>query len=136
VDVLAREVLQNATLLWPTVARLIAELEQSDLIVSIGTGHLPENVNGQARMIAATPSVRYMRVVLKIPNSAPALMEVLGHELRHAVEIAGMPEVRDELSLAAAYRRPGVAMAREGFFETDAAVETGRLVAREVARKR
>jgi hypothetical protein len=47
-----------------------------------------------------------------------------------------MPDVRDELSLAAAYRRLGVAMAREGFFETDAAVETGRLVAREVAGKR
>jgi hypothetical protein len=136
VDALARAVLQNATTLSPTVARLVAELEHSDLIVNVGTGRLPENVHGQARVIAATPSVRYMRVVLKIPNSTPALMEVLGHELRHAVEIAGMPDVRNELSLAAAYRRLGVAMARDGFFETDAAVETGRLVAREVARKR
>jgi hypothetical protein len=136
VDPLAREVLRTASARSPTVARLISLLDQSDLIVNVGTGRLPGNVNGQAGMIATTPSVRYVRIVLRIPRSTPALMEVLGHELRHAVEIAAMSSVRDSRSLAAAYRRIGVERARGGYFETDAAVETGKLVAREVAWKR
>jgi len=62
-------------------------------------------------------------------------MATLGHELRHAVEIAGMPEVRSDAQLASAYARIGWASSGDGFFETDAAVETGQQVARELVRR-
>jgi hypothetical protein len=135
-DPLAADVLQRAAAESPTVANLIAQLDQSDLIVNIVTGRLPDSVNGHTRIAAATPVARYIRVTLRIPGATPRLIATLGHELRHAVEIAGMPDVRDEASLAAEYRRVGTAMAREGFFETAAAVETGRQVARELAQAR
>jgi hypothetical protein len=131
-DPLATTVLHDAAAASPTVAGLLAGLEQTDIIVTIVTGRLPEQVNGYTRIVTAAGGARYLRIILKIPNVTERLIATLGHELRHAMEIAGMPDVRDEASLAAAYRRVGVAMARDGFFETDAAVQTGKLVAREV----
>lgn len=97
------------------------------------TGRLPVGINGLARVVTAAGGVRYVRIVLKLPNPNECLIETLGHELRHATEFAGMPEVRNEATLAVAYRRVGVAMAGEGNFETDAAVKTGQQVARELA---
>jgi hypothetical protein len=132
-DALALTVLHDAAALSPTVASLLAQLEETDLIVTVITGRLPERINGHTRMVTAAAGVRYLRIILKIPNVTERLIATLGHELRHAMEIAGMPEVRSEATLAAAYRRVGVAMARDGYFETEAAVQTGRLVARELA---
>jgi hypothetical protein len=131
-DALAIEVLQSAIRLSPTVARLVAELEATDLIVIIETGRLPERIAGQVRVAAATASVRYLRVTLRIPGSKASLMKTLGHELCHAVEIAHMPQVRDDEGLAASYRRVGIVGERDGYFETESAVKTGLLVAREV----
>ena len=132
-DPLATTVLRAAAATSPTVVGLLADLEQTDVIVIIVTGRLPGRVNGHTRIVTAAGGARYLRIVLKIPNATERLIATLGHELCHAMEIAGMPDVRDEASFAAAYRRVGVAMARDGVFETDAAVQTGNRVAREVA---
>ena len=135
-DLLSIEVLRSAIQLSPTVARLVAELERTDLIVIIQTGRLPERIAGQLRIAAATASVRYLRVTLKIPGSKASLMKTLGHELCHAIEIAHMPQVRDDEGLAASYRRVGIVGERDGYFETESAVATGLLVAREVGLRR
>ena len=125
--------LETAAALSPTVARLIAALQQSDVIVVVGTGALlSADVNGLAHVFAVGPDVRYVRVLLKIPNDRRNLMRVLGHELQHALEMAGMPHARDGQSLAAAYSRIGVPMVGDNYFETDAAVRVGQVVAREL----
>lgn len=130
----AREILESARALSPTVARLMVELQDTDVIVNIITGWLPGRADGVAYIVAATPSVRYVRVVLRLPNTDRCLMAVLGHELQHAVEIARMPGVRDARSLGAVYRQIGVAMADNTNFETAAAVRAGKQVALEVRR--
>jgi len=135
-DRLSAEVLRRAAAESPTVAALIAQLDQSDVIVNIVTGPLPNSLNGHTRVAAATPTARYLRVTLRIPGATARLIATLGHELRHAVEIAAMPEIRCEATLAAAYRRVGIDAGRDGFFETDAAVAAGRAVARELAQAR
>jgi hypothetical protein len=134
VDDLSRHLLATAAAKSPTVAAMLAELEQSDVIVNVGTGRLRSGINGSTQLVVATPTVRYLRIVLRLPNATEGLLEVLGHELRHAVEIAGMAHVRDEASYAAAYRTIGYETSRGGFFETTAAIETGRQVAREMGR--
>ncbi|MCU0250041.1 MAG: hypothetical protein MUE61_07525 [Vicinamibacterales bacterium] len=134
-DPLAAEVLRRAAVESETVARLIAQLERSDLVVNIVTGRIAGPFNGHTRVAASTPAVRYVRVSLRIPAATPRLMATLGHELRHAVEIAGMPEVRSDAQLASAYARIGWPSSGDGFFETDAAVETGQQVARELVRR-
>ncbi len=129
-----REILEKAEALSPTVARLVEELQDTDVIVTVVAGWLPGRAAGVAYVIAATPPVRYVRVVLRLPNTDQGLMAVLGHELQHAVEIACMPSVRDAHSLEEAYTRIGVAMARRTDFETDEAVQTGEQVAHELKR--
>ncbi len=135
-DSRAIDLLQRAARLSPTVARLVVELEQSDLVVIVETGWLPDNLGGRVRIAAATPQVRYVVVTLRIPAPMPELLQTLGHELRHATEIARAPDVRDAETLAAFYRRVGVALERSGRYDTEAAVEAGRMVARELARQR
>lgn len=135
-DSLARETLEEATAASPTVARLVTELQSSDLIVTVVCGAVPTGINGYARMMRAAGGFRHVRVVLRMPNDRRELMRVLGHELQHAVEMAGMPDVCDDESQAMAFRRVGVSMARDGYFETDAAVRTGKQVGRELDGRR
>jgi hypothetical protein len=132
----ARQLLLRAAGQSPTLAGFVADLENSDVIVTVELKPLPKTVNGFVQVAAATPATRYLRIVLRVPNAGPDLMAVLGHELRHVVEIAGMPDVRDDRSLAAAYRRIGTPGQGDGFFETPAALDAGRAVARELAAAR
>lgn len=125
-DPLAREALALALARFVETAALVAEIERSDLVVHVVTGWLPHQVTGVVRFVAATPTNRYLRIVLRIPGAVPSLACVLAHELHHVVEIARMPDVRDEASLAAAYRRIGFPCMREGYFETAAAADAGR----------
>jgi hypothetical protein len=135
-DADAGKVLERAQACSPTVARLIAELQETDVIVLVVAGWLPGSADGITRVLTCTPTVRYLRVVLRLPNSECRLMAVLGHELQHAVEIAHLPGVRDARSLSAAYLRIGIAKEPNRHFETEAAVKAGRQVAREVSRER
>jgi hypothetical protein len=76
------------------------------------------------------------RLTLRIPHPKSALICTVGHELRHAVEIAGMPQVTDGETLSAAYEEVGFASERGGRYETRAALESGAQVASELAAKR
>ncbi len=135
-DKLAIDLLQRAPRLSQTVARLVRELEDTDLLVIVQTGWLPDNLAGKVRIAAATRQVRYIVITLRIPAPAPELLQTLGHELRHAIEIARAPDVRDAETLAAFYRRVGVALERNGRYDTEAAVEAGKMIAAELAQKR
>lgn len=131
-DGASRRLLQTGAACSPTIARMLAALEASDLIVGIETRPL-ETMRGQLRVVAASAGVRYVRIRLRVPDSTRELVSVLGHELRHAVEVASTAEVRDNRTLAAHYLRIGYESTRRGFYETDSALETGRAVAKEVA---
>lgn len=131
-DAMARKAIERGMQASPTIARMIAELQQSDLIVGVQACPLPRLVRGDARVVAAGPGVRHVRIRLGIPVADFDLIVVLGHELRHALEFAGMPEVRDSSSLVHAYARVGEPIKRNGYWETDAALEAGHAVALEL----
>ena len=132
-DALSRGLLETLEGRSATARALMDELERREVIVYVGTALLPENVKGITRFVVATPSVRYLRVLLKLPRTRVDLLQTLGHELQHTLDIARMPEIRDEVTFAAACRRLGHDTHRNGFFETDTALQTGRRVAREIA---
>lgn len=117
----------------PTVTRMVAELEKSDLIVGIQFCPLAKTLLGEARIVTATPDVRHVRIRIKIPNSTDALISVLGHELQHALELAAAPDVRSADAQADLYRRIGYERHSGGYFETQAALDAGRAVAAEIA---
>jgi hypothetical protein len=135
-DAAARRVIERAVAVSPTVARMIDELEGTDLIVGVQTCPLPKLVSGDARVVAAAGGVRHVRIRLAIPRATSDLVVVLGHELRHAIEIAAMPGIRDGESLVRAYRQMGATLVRKSYFETDAALEAGRVVAQELRQAR
>lgn len=129
----ARSLIEAAIAVSPTIARLLTDLQATDLIVGIGT-HVfqTKGLKGEARIIAATPVVRHVRITIGIPGAKSDLISVLGHELQHAMEIAAAPDVRDTVTLRALYLRIGYERTNGGYYETDAALEVGRQVSAEV----
>ena len=119
-----------------TFVRLLAELEASDVMVYIEHSHeLPRRLDGRLFVLPVTGPVRYIRIQLAnhpeySPNESIAL---IAHELRHAVEIAGAPEVRNDATLAAFYARIGEKTIGEAFFDTAEARAVGARVRKELA---
>ena len=124
-----------AALLEAGVARsetfrlLVDAIERSDLVVYVETGVMA--VPGQLQFATATPGTRYLRVSIRVPGLENDLLSWLGHELRHATEIAAAPEVTDQVRLRTFYDRvggslragPTVIMETTGAQRVQAAVE-------------
>jgi hypothetical protein len=113
-----------------TFADLMASLDISDVIVYVEINRkLPPAIAG--RMLFATASQdgpRYLRVQIDGNGSTDMQIAALGHELRHALEVAGAPEVRNEEGLARFYQRVGTRGPVSGSYDTAAAQTTGRRV--------
>jgi hypothetical protein len=117
----------------PTVATLIARLERSDLIVYVQqVDRLPNALEGRLLMLPSAHGVRYVRIQIALQASPSASIALIGHELRHAVEVAEAPSVVDQPGLAALYRRIGVEHGHN-VFDTIEAQEIGRRVLKELA---
>jgi hypothetical protein len=130
----AERLLADAALRSPTVAAQIDALERSDLIVMVFVSPFLARRTGQTAFLAASGGARFIRVDIFGLNHYSAQIEWLGHELQHALEIAGEPEIRSSASLEAFYRRVGMtAYAGSTNFETMAAIEAGQQVRLEVA---
>ena len=86
-----------------TFRRLTQVIERSDLVVYVQTHQL--NLPGQLQFVSATPGGRYLRVSVRVPGLDNDLVPWLAHELWHAVEVAGAPEIKDGVSLVRYYER-------------------------------
>ena len=74
---------------------------------------------------------RYVRIQFTRHGAPSETIALIGHELRHAVEVAEATTVVDEPGLAALYRRIGVDHGHN-LFDTLDAQETGRRVRTEL----
>jgi hypothetical protein len=87
--------------------------------------------------IASTHGDRYVRVIV-IPEksrlSHDQLLALIGHELRHALEVLEHPEVVDVPTMENMYRSIGTPIAGQRGFETSAARSTGSAVLAELLR--
>jgi hypothetical protein len=116
----------------PTFSALLARLERSDLIVYLEeVPRLPGALEGRLLMLPPAHGTRYVRIQIALRGSPSDSIAVIGHELRHAVEIADATSVVDEQSLAALYRRIGVDRGNN-LFDTIEAQETGKQVLKEL----
>jgi len=117
-----------------TFAALVTAVNRTDVIVYIESVHsLPKNTMGRLSMMQRTGDFRYLRVQIKADLSRREAISLIGHELQHALEIAGAAEVRDTTSLIRLYERIGHASTGDHAYDTDAAQATGRVVRRELA---
>jgi hypothetical protein len=116
----------------PTFAALLARLERGDVIVYIEeVPRLPGALEGRMVMPPPAHGVRYLRIQVAQRGSSADTVALLGHELRHAVEVADASSVIDNAGLAALYRRIGVEHGNN-LFDTAEAQEDGRRVLKDL----
>ena len=120
----------------PIVRALIDRLDQSAVIVYVRHRVFgPVLVDGRIGLLSVGGQHRFLVIELACDRSELVQMATLGHELHHALEIAGEPSVVDARTLAQFYARVGSAMQPMGVtmtFETQAAADTGARVRHEL----
>lgn len=127
-----RKLIRTGYQLSPTFAALIARLDESDVIVYVEElPRLPGALEGRMLILPAPHGFRYVRIQIALRGSPSDSIAIIGHELRHAVEVADAADVRDDASLATLYRRIGVSEGNN-LFDTIAAQETGKRVLKEL----
>jgi hypothetical protein len=135
----ARQTLADGMARSATIARLVAELNGSDVIVFVDSRVDPGIPTGETTLMTATASVRYVHVVINPRLASDQRLEYLGHELQHALEIARDRSVVDSPSV----RRLFAAIGRElpastqqvKSFETDGARLVSAAVRREIEQR-
>ncbi len=141
VDARLRGALEDGVRRSATLAQLVRTLDQSDVIVYLETvAGMHPSVAGRMILAGASAGPRYLRIQIAPRYRGDELIALIGHELRHALEVAQSPQVRDDASLIALYRTIGhsggdTLGAGEGShhrYDTMAARHTGRLVLTEL----
>jgi hypothetical protein len=117
----------------PTFASLLAVLNASDVIVYIEqTDEMPRTLEGRLLLMPLANQQRYLRIQITRNGTPTDLIALIGHELRHAIEVADATDVRDERALERLYQRIGNRSAALHAYDTDAAQTTGRRVRKEL----
>jgi hypothetical protein len=117
----------------PTFGSLLAVLNGSDVIVYIEqTDAMPKTLEGRLLLMPLANHQRYLRIQITRNGTPTDLIALIGHELRHAIEVADATDVRDERALERLYRRIGTPSASLHAYDTDAAQTTGRRVRKEL----
>ena len=133
-DPIAAETLARALAGSALVRGMVARLEASDVIVHLATSaHLPLGIGGVTQFVTARGGYRYLRVTLDANLTLRNRSVILGHELKHACEVADS-SAANVAQLRELFERAGH---RDGaYFETQAAIETEREVRTELSASR
>lgn len=135
---LVRRLIEEGMARSPTFADLAQQLAASDVIVFVKADHrLPTDVAGCLLFAGATRWHRYVHVAVDTRLGRLRSIALIGHELQHAVEVATHPDVVDQASLTAMYRRigrRGAEWPRRAAFDSEEAVAAGRTIFEELSR--
>ena len=118
-----------------TFRRLIAALDESDVIVYVEPKTTRQNLGGYlAHQVVARGSYRYLRIAVDIKGSEGRLVPLVAHELQHAVEVAQSPEALDADSLQRVFAQLAVKFGCGGTTcsETQAAKDVEHAVSNEL----
>jgi hypothetical protein len=117
----------------PTFARLLTALNRSDVIVYIErVMTLPHDIMGRLTMVPVANGQRYLRIQIRSDLPITDAVALIGHEMRHALEVAEAPAVRDSDGMIKLYRQIGHSSGGDHVFDTNAAQDAGRQVRREL----
>src|SRR5258706_2127655 len=104
---LLRTAMQVAFDRSPTFRGLVVRIEQSDVIVHLTCENFSGEQDGSTALTAVGPSARYLRVRIQCSLPTVSLAAIIGHELRHVVEIASSAAVVDVPSLVRLFSKIG-----------------------------
>jgi len=120
----------------PALRALVAKLEASNVIVYVNFREFPEKIiEGRLVFIGATARLRYLQVYIESSLPHEKHLALLGHEFRHALEIAAEPSVVDSFSMGRYYGEIGYRVAgppHQQRYETREAIVSARHVLSEV----
>jgi hypothetical protein len=108
----------------PTIRRLVAELETSDVIVHLVARPTAGGPSGSLRLATCAGGTRFLRVSIDLSLAPIIRTAILGHELQHAVEVARARAVVDQASFEELFRDIGYSsgwLSKRMSFETDEA---------------
>jgi len=106
----------------PTFRSLVDAIQRSDVIVYVSMRWLGDRrLRGRLDFLTVTATNRVLRARFTFPLDRETRIAVLGHELQHAVEVAGAPGIRTRVAFAAYYRAHGQPARIESAYDTDAA---------------
>lgn len=114
----------------PTFRAIVDRLDTSDLIVYVSRGKLSGQTAASTQLLTTTGGYRYVRVTIDLEPDTDVGVAMLGHELRHALELADAPWVVDDETVVSLYRDIGYAscVGAKPCYDTLEAVDTGRQV--------
>jgi hypothetical protein len=119
----------------PTFRSLVAAVDATDGVVYVQEGQCLRGVRACLHLWVGTAGAyRFLRILVS-SRKAPgcALIASIAHELQHAREVLGNPNVRSTSGMYLYFDRKGPTGWRE-VFETDEALEVGIRVEREMCR--
>ena len=130
-DKAVRQLLKRGVDRSITFRKLIERLERSDVIVYVQeVAWLPGAIDGRMMMLPTAHGQRYVRIQVVMHGAPDDDTALIGHELRHAIEVAEDAGVHDQATLTALYQRIGTG--GHHVYDTVAAQEAGRTVRREL----
>ena len=127
--------IQEATDRSPTFRHLAERIQASDGMAYIVRGRCGHNVRAcLALWVGVAPPNRLLRVVVDPHEGYEEVMASIAHELRHVLEVLDEPGVRSRADMFFFYTRDRPWQGQA--FETQAAVEAGHVVFRELKENR
>jgi hypothetical protein len=115
--------------------RLVETINASDGLVYVEEGQCGRGARACLVTVKVSGPNRMLSVWVDTRTANADLMGLIGHELRHAIEVLGDPMVTNTHTMSNFYQRQGSRSA-EGRFETQAAIEAGTAVGAEVRKYR
>ncbi len=114
-----------------TFRSLVRTIEATDGIVYVEHGRCGHGVRACLSLsVASGGGYRLLRVLVDEAADLVSLIAVIGHELRHAIEVLSEPSVKNFSAAYQYYQREAPTL--RGVFETSAAVAAGAAVEREL----
>jgi hypothetical protein len=136
-DLRLRALVEEGVRSSPTFRALVGRLIGSDVVIYLQCEEeLRSRSDGRLTFVTTAGGYRYVVVRLRPLRVRAHEIALLGHELRHAVEIVDAPAIVDAPSLAREYTRMGhlsrMATPERIAFDTDAAINAGHQVLAEL----
>jgi hypothetical protein len=115
-----------------TFRELVRAIDASDSYVYVRKGSCRVPVPTCLVGVSDAGSARFLWVLVDVRRPDTELIALIGHELRHTLEVIGQPAVRNNADFYFFYRRNSPQSIAADAIETSAAIEAGRKIREEV----
>jgi hypothetical protein len=116
----------------PTLDALVTELNATSILVFADCGmQMPSRIGARLTLLTSIGDTRYVRVTVDCSLQSRRQIAFLAHEIQHALEIGGRPDVLDEDDMESLYEEIGFTTLKDGGhtrMETAAAIGVQRRV--------